>query len=262
MDETTKLALQIIALFVGVIVFVLWATKPLITRPSERVKEGATDMQTTIVPCPKCGYLTHLTMKEGYHADFIKCGQCGLRWKFRNLNNDDLATVLEFYKGPKDAEFLKEMLASGHAQDGPSLLPQPQLPPPPELKAIPVCPDCQSEDIYYLNQISCQCGFEGHYSQAPQICAHCKAFPVLIEVKDYEVKTILMHQTKGDTILAAQGAYDDSINNMVHVNCVWIEDAEINMRTGSPLDEYEKEVYNALKKAAEAGLDYVYFYQT
>ncbi len=68
MDETTKLALQITALFVGVIIFMLWVTKPLITKPRERVKQGATE---PAVLCLNC---------ENGHMEAIKsimrCANC------------------------------------------------------------------------------------------------------------------------------------------------------------------------------------------
>ncbi len=65
-------------------------------------------------------------------------------------------------------------------------------------------------------------------------------------------------------ILAAMDVYDDSSNNMVNVGSGLDYFEDVLGNDSISLDE--EEVYNALKKVAEAGLDYVfdyvYFYQT
>ena len=103
MDETTKIIIQVIALFVGVIAFAIWATKPM-----ERVKEvvapneipGYPNLQYIIIRCPNCKKMEHRIAKDPkpvYWADFVKCGDCGHVWKYKNLTLDERIDLLEQY---------------------------------------------------------------------------------------------------------------------------------------------------------------------
>ncbi len=80
-----------------------------------------------------------------------------------------------------------------------------------------------------------------------------------LNISPLDTASLMFHHCNGDVIIESINCYDDSTNNLVSVENIYhLEDV---LKENGHLDTYEEEVYCALKKAAEAGLQYVYFYQ-